>query len=245
MSCGTSVAHSRSRDSREAGRNRRAVRGYTTYVLESAGPPLTADGDGFRFRAGRLSLDLCSTLLWRYRAPCELLRAPADLARWLNEAGVRPAPATVSDEALHTARMLREAIYALVHDRLAGRTLAQAHVATVNAVAAHPDPVPCITAGGALTWSASDPESAALSSVARDAIELLTGPSAARLGECAAPDCAFLFLDTSRAGRRLWCAMNRCGNRQHVREHRRRQRLDYPTETAPKAPREHSKDDGR
>ena len=106
--------------------------------MERGRPPQTADGDAFRFRAGRLSLDLCSTLLWRYRAPTELLREPADLARWLSEAGVRPAPATVSDEALRTARLLRESIYALVHDRLAGRTLAQAHVATLNATAARP-----------------------------------------------------------------------------------------------------------
>jgi predicted RNA-binding Zn ribbon-like protein len=213
--------------------------------MEDGRPPQTADGDAFRFRAGHLSLDLCSTLLWRYQAPSELLQAPADLARWLSEAGVCPAPATVSDEALRSARMLRESIYALVHDRLGGRTLAQTHVATLNAVAARPDPVPCVAAGGELAWSAADPESAALSSVARDAIELLTGPSAARLGECAAPDCAFLFLDTSRPGRRRWCAMNRCGNRQHVREHRRRQRLDSPTESAPEAPRERSKHHGR
>jgi predicted RNA-binding Zn ribbon-like protein len=190
-------------------------------------------------------LDLCSTLLWRYRAPSELLRAPADLARWLDEAGIRPAPARVSDESLYTARLLRESIYALMHDRLGGRTLAQAHITTVNALAALPDPVPCVAGGGELAWSAADPESAALSSIARDAIELLTGPSAARLGECAAPDCAFLFVDTSRAGRRLWCATNRCGNREHVREHRRRQRLDLPTESAPNAPRERSQDDGR
>lgn len=138
---------------------------------------------------------------------------------------MRPAPATVTDEALHAARLLRESIYALAHDRLGGRPLARKHVAIVNAAAARPDPVPSVAAGGELAWSAADPESAALSSVARDAIELLTGPSAARLGECAAPDCAFLFVDTSRAGRRQWCAMDRCGNREHVREHRRRQRL--------------------
>jgi predicted RNA-binding Zn ribbon-like protein len=208
--------------------------------MEGGRPARTADGDAFRFRAGRLSLDLCSTVLWRHRAPTELLHTPADLARWLKAAGVRPAPATVSDEAVRTARLLRESIYALVHDCLAGRALAQSHVATVNAVARRPDPVPCIGAGGELEWSAADPESAALSTVARDAIDLLTGPSAARLGECAAPDCAFLFLDTSRGGRRLWCAMNRCGNREHVREHRRRRRQNPPTENAP----ERSNDDG-
>lgn len=205
-------------------------------------PPRTADRDAFRFRSGRLSLDFCSTLLWRYRAPIEQLRVPADLARWLREAGIRPAP-VASDVDLHSARLLRESIYAVTHDRLAGRTLARRQIATINAAAARPDPVPRLAADSGLAWSADEPAFAALSRIARDAIDLLTGPSAARMRECAAPDCAFLFLDTSRAGRRRWCAMSRCGNREHVREHRRRQRLDSPPEPGPKAPLEHFQDD--
>ena len=187
-------------------------------------PPRTADGEAFRFRSGRLSLDLCSTLLWRHRAPTEQLRVPRDLAQWLREAGVRPPLRAVRDEDLHRARELREAIYGLVHDRLAGRALARSHVATLNALAARPDAAPRLTAGGEIGRRADDPAAAALSTVARDAIDLLAGPSAARVRECAAPDCAFLFLDTSRAGRRRWCAMDRCGNREHVRRHRSRQR---------------------
>jgi predicted RNA-binding Zn ribbon-like protein len=171
-----------------------------------------------------VSLDLCSTLLWRHRAPTEQLRTPGDLARWLGEAGVRPAPRAVRDEELHRARELREAIYGLAHDRLAGRALARSRVATLNALAARPDPVPRLTADAEIVYRADEPVAAALSRIARDAIELLAGPNAARLRECAAPDCAFLFVDTSRAGRRRWCAMDRCGNREHVRKHRSRQR---------------------
>jgi predicted RNA-binding Zn ribbon-like protein len=185
-------------------------------------PPRTADGDAFRFRAGRLSLDLCSTLLWRYRAPSEQLRVPDDLARWLREAGVQPVPRAVREQDLNQARELREAIYGLVHDRLAGRALARPHVATINALAARPDPVPRLTPAGEIVYGADEPPAAALSQIARDAIELLAGSTAARVRECAAPDCAFLFVDTSRAGRRRWCAMERCGNREHVRKHRRR-----------------------
>jgi predicted RNA-binding Zn ribbon-like protein len=187
-------------------------------------PPRTADGEAFRFRSGRLSLDLCSTLLWRHRAPTEQLRVPRDLAQWLREAGVRPPPGAVRYEDLHRARELREAIYGLVHDRLAGRALARSHVATLNALAARPDAAPRLTADGEIGHRADDRAAAALSTVARDAIDLLAGPNAARVRECAAPDCAFLFLDTSRAGRRRWCAMDRCGNREHVRKHRSRQR---------------------
>jgi predicted RNA-binding Zn ribbon-like protein len=199
-------------------------------------PRLTREGGAFRFRSGRLSLDLCSTLLWRYRAPIEQLQVPADFALWLREAGIRPAPVAMSDADVRSARLLRESIYSVTHDHLAGRPLARAQVATINAAAARPDPVPRLAAGNRLAWSADEPARAALSRIARDAIELLTGPSAARIRECAAPDCAFLFLDTSRAGGRRWCAMSRCGNREHVREHRRRQRLDSPPEPRPEAP---------
>lgn len=202
-------------------------------MMEEERPFRTGDGDAFRFRAGRLSLDLCSTLLWRYVAPIEQLREPADLVRWLREAGVRPVPTTLRAENLDAARALRESIYALAHDRIAGRTLSQAPVATLNAIAAVPAPAPALMADGQLAWAADEPASAALSRVARDAIELLTGSSVARLRECAAPDCAFLFLDTSRPGRRRWCASNRCGNRHHVREHRRRQQRVTPPEATP------------
>jgi predicted RNA-binding Zn ribbon-like protein len=185
-------------------------------------PPRTADGDAFRFRAGRLSLDLCSTLLWRHLTPIEQLREPRDLARWFREAGVRPVPDRPSAEDLNAARALRECIYVLAHDRMAGRPLSAAPIATLNAIAARPDPAPALTRGGEVGWAADAPPAAALSRVARDAIEVLTAVPAARLRECAAPDCAFLFIDTSRPGRRRWCASDRCGNRQHVRDHRAR-----------------------
>lgn len=66
---------------------------------------------------------------------------------------------------LHDALLLREATYAVVHDRLAGRALAAVHLATINAVAARPDAVPRLTAGGELAFSADQPGPAALSRV--------------------------------------------------------------------------------
>jgi predicted RNA-binding Zn ribbon-like protein len=187
-------------------------------------PARTADGDAFRFRAGRLSLDLCSTLLWRHRAPSEQLRSPADLGRWLEEAGLRPAPTSTGEDDLRAALELREAVYAMVHAHLEGKRFTSAQVAIVNAAAAHATPTPRISRNNKVSWAADEAALACLACVARDAIELLTSPLAGRVRECAAPDCAFLFLDTSRPGRRRWCAMNRCGNRQLVREHRERRR---------------------
>jgi predicted RNA-binding Zn ribbon-like protein len=184
--------------------------------------PRTADGHAFRFRAGRPSLDLCSTLLWRYRAPTELLGSPADLVRWIAEAGLSPVPSAADERALATALRLREAIYRTAHARLDGQAPAPRDLATLNRLAAEPIAAPRIDARRRLIWAAVDPMASALSAIARDAIAVLSDPLADRLRECSAPDCAFLFLDTSRPGNRRWCATNRCGNRQRVRDHRAR-----------------------
>jgi predicted RNA-binding Zn ribbon-like protein len=190
--------------------------------VSSTGLPRTADGDAFRFRAGRASLDLCSTVLWRFSQPVEQLRTPADLARWRSEAGLGHSRHTLTEADLIDARGLREAIYRVVSARICGDRLPARDVAAVNAAARHPARTPRLGPQGELRWDDDEPLTAALSAVARDAIELIGGPQADRLRECAAPDCAFLFVDTSRSGLRRWCAADRCGNREHVRKHRSR-----------------------
>lgn len=185
------------------------------------GVPRTADGDGFRFRAGRASLDLCSTVLWRHVEPVELLRGPDDVGRWFVGSGLWDRPYDVSLAEVRAVRQVREALYGLFLASIRGDRLPAATV--VNRWAAHPDPAPQLRAGGQVRWRIEEPVSAGLSAVARDGIDVLTGPLSARLRECAAPDCAFLFVDSSRPGTRRWCAHNRCGNREHVREHRARQ----------------------
>ena len=60
--------------------------------------------------------------------------------------------------------------------------------------------------------------------VARAAFDLLSGPEAGRLRECAGADCHWLFLDRSKNGSRRWCAMANCGNLAKARRHRARAR---------------------
>jgi predicted RNA-binding Zn ribbon-like protein len=191
-------------------------------MVASSGLPRTADGDAFRFRAGRVSLDLCSTVLWRHVQPAEQLRSPDDLTRWRSEAGLGDSRPPLTEADLAGARELREAIYRLVTARVDGARLPECDVAAVNAAARPPCRTPRLGLRGELRWEDGEPLTAALSAVARDAIDLIGGPQAARLRECAAPDCAFLFVDTSRSGGRRWCAATRCGNREHVRKHRSR-----------------------
>jgi len=47
----------------------------------------------------------------------------------------------------------------------------------------------------------------------------LTGPRLDRVRRCANPECGWLFLDDSRAGKRRWCSMSACGNRAKARRH--------------------------
>ena len=43
-----------------------------------------------------------------------------------------------------------------------------------------------------------------------------------RLRICAAPDCRWVFYDTSRSGAGRWCSMATCGNRDKTRRYRDR-----------------------
>jgi predicted RNA-binding Zn ribbon-like protein len=97
-------------------------------------------------------------------------------------------------------------------------------LAEMNAWAARPALVPQADLRFATQWSAKRPVEAALALVAREAVELLTGPERALIRECAAaPDCSRLYLDRSRAGRRRWCHMEWCGSRAKMASYRQRQ----------------------
>ena len=58
--------------------------------------------------------------------------------------------------------------------------------------------------------------------VLESARELLTGPELARVRQCRARDCGWLFVDRSRNGTRRWCRMDGCGAREKMRRYRAR-----------------------
>jgi len=180
--------------------------------------------DGFKFRGGRLALDLPASLAGRRRPePTELLVDPDDLGRWLVAAGLAPRAPRTTPEDVADARELREAIYRLATSCAHRRPLAAADRALVNRWAAHPAPAPQLAADGSLTWIGGGVH-ALLAAIARDAVELFGGATAARIRACAGEGCAIVFLDSSRAGHRRWCSMASCGNKAKVNEYRRRDR---------------------
>lgn len=60
--------------------------------------------------------------------------------------------------------------------------------------------------------------------LAEETAALLTSPDFSRVRQCAADDCSYLFVDTSRTGKRRWCDMATCGNRAKARRHSSRKR---------------------
>ncbi|MFA1540554.1 CGNR zinc finger domain-containing protein [Actinomadura monticuli] len=59
-------------------------------------------------------------------------------------------------------------------------------------------------------------------------LDLIRALGHGRFRACAAPGCAGVFADASRAGRRRYCMPERCGNRQNVANHRARRQAVTP-----------------
>jgi len=178
----------------------------------------------FHFKAGRTCLDFAATVGERWRRSFERLRAPDDLTRWLVQSSLLETAPVVSDVELDRARALREAIYRSAKLGGVGNPACE-DIELINRIAALAPLAPRLSADArAVVWASEHPVAAALSTIARDAIDLVSGPLASRVRECAASDCALLFLDASRPGRRRWCAMAACGNRAKTKSYRRRRR---------------------
>ena len=103
----------------------------------------------------------------------------------------------------------------------AGRRPPLAAEQTINRIAAGTGPVPQL-AGGLAHWRAPVTAAQLLVELARDAVTTFSAPTADRVRKCADPGCALHYLDTSRPGRRRWCSMQRCGNRNKVHQYRDR-----------------------
>lgn len=177
----------------------------------------------FHFKSGRPSLDLAATVGERWRRSFERLREPADLGRWLVQAGMLDDQPPATEQLLSEARLLREAIYRTAKQAGRGEP-AGADLERINRWAAQPPLAPKLTAAREVEWTAPEPAPAALASLARDAVDLFSGPLATRVRECARADCALLFVDASRPGRRRWCSMGGCGNKTKTAAYRERRR---------------------
>ncbi|MBF6176372.1 CGNR zinc finger domain-containing protein [Nocardia blacklockiae] len=165
----------------------------------------------FTFVSGNLALDFAGTVNARTTEYLDRLTTPADLARWLREAGVLDAAPDCDETALRRAVEVREAGYRSALAAMHGEPPAPADRTVLNEAARADTPVVTLRADGSIHRTGTVP--AALAAVARSAIELLGGPDRERIRQCGRDTCTRLYVDTSRGGTRRWCDMARCGNR--------------------------------
>ncbi|MGK5530502.1 CGNR zinc finger domain-containing protein [Streptomyces sp. URMC 129] len=182
-----------------------------------------ASGAPYRFDPGALCLELLPTGGPGAFARYEVLHEPADLADWAGRCRLTPTPAVeVTPADLTAARALRDALWRLAVARAEGAAAPSADLAVVNASAARPPLAPVIGPDGERAWTGALTGERLLATVARDAVELLTGPFRDRIRMCAGDNCFLVYVDTSRPGSRRWCSMEHCGNRHKVRALRAR-----------------------
>lgn len=171
------------------------------------------------------ALDFAATLRARRSTRFEMFAAPDRLDAWYLESGIVDAIAPSQQRDVHQAVEVREAVYSLVTARRSGEAYAPGALDLLNATARRPSAVPQLTAEGRHT--VATPEEA-LSTVARQAVELLSGPDVPLLKECDNPECTRVYIDRSRGMRRQWCGMESCGNKIKAAAYRARKKSAQP-----------------
>jgi predicted RNA-binding Zn ribbon-like protein len=193
--------------------------------------PVTIESHQFAprdFIGGDAALDFINTVTGRDQSPRDWLDSYARLLEWAalvhllpkkmltaltRKAQSEPAAAAV---ALARAKVLRETLFALVTGIVSGSAppkaalalLREYWIAGINAHELRFDD------GGVVTELRKDAADFDLiaSMIAYRMVEHVLPLPKDRLRICHGPNCSWLFIDSSKAGRRRWCDMSVCGN---------------------------------
>jgi predicted RNA-binding Zn ribbon-like protein len=177
------------------------------------------------FVCGHPALDFAATLRARRSARFEMFVTPERLNAWYLESGLVDAITPGEEDDVRAATTVREAVYRLVTDRRLGEDFDREALAVLNGAARKTPATPQLTPAGRHTEAT--PEQA-LATVARQAVELLSGPDVPLLKECGNPECTRVYIDRSRGMRRQWCGMESCGNKIKAAAYRARKKTAAP-----------------
>jgi predicted RNA-binding Zn ribbon-like protein len=204
-----------------------------------------AEPEQFELEGGTACLDFVNTLDGRLEErSSDRLTSYADLLAFALATGnlshaesetLLAAAARHPGTALDTLRWaidVREALYRVLRSRLDGDPVDPDDLATLSdaiADAGSHERLAFSDGRFQMEWALADEDGSVhldrpLWPVARSAALLLTGQTPGTLRDCAADDCAVLFLDTTRNHSRRWCSRSGCGNRERVRQFRQRKR---------------------
>ena len=174
------------------------------------------------------ALGLVNTRTMRPSGEFDDLAETAAAGDWLAGVGLLPARTSLDPGSADRLRSLRETVRTLLAAHLDGVLPDAAALAELNAA------LNAAQFTEELRWddpaqgprreslpSSGTPVDAALTRLARNAVDLLTGPEAASIAACGAPGCIRYFLRTHAA--RQWCS-TRCGDRVRAARHYARNR---------------------
>lgn len=173
------------------------------------------------FVCGNPALDFAATLRARRSARFEMFVTPDRLDAWYLESGIVDTITPGEEADVRQATAVREAIYELITARRLAEEFDEEALGVLNGAAREPSATPQLTRSGRRTEAT--PEQA-LSTVARHAVELLSGPDVPLMKECGNPECTRVYIDRSRGKRRQWCGMDSCGNKIKAAAYRARKK---------------------
>jgi len=188
---------------------------------------------------GNLALDFVNTIANRFTADRQrdLLGSPAEALSWLNEAGLLASGAgkSLTRDRLQELRDIREELYGVLAAKLAGERLSANGLEHIQerfkALMTHRQLL--VTGDNvAWTWRRTAPPLASVHfTILTAALDLLTSSDLSRVRRCEGDGCGWLFVDSSRGGRRKWCVMSDCGNRAKAKRHYARRLRDLAAES--------------
>ena len=147
-----------------------------------------------------------------------------EVARLARAGATRPAQASA---VLARSVACREALYRIFKAAIQQRNAAAPDLAALNAELRVARSHEQLVASPRFAWqweTASLSLDRVLWPVVWSAADLLTTDDLSRLRQCPGEGCGWLFLDSSRSGRRQWCDMADCGNLAKIRRFRDRHR---------------------
>jgi predicted RNA-binding Zn ribbon-like protein len=180
------------------------------------------------FIAGHIALDFANTVTARDTTPRDWLDGYGRLLEWAGMAGVingriATSLAAAADgaqreaaAALGRARKVRESLHDVCVALLAGKTAPASALEELESAWKRAAARAHLSARDHVLQLEPDVKSSGLDlpldRVIFAAVDLLGELDADRTRVCRGQDCGWLFIDTSKGGRRVWCDMGTCGN---------------------------------
>jgi len=181
------------------------------------------------FVAGHVALDFTNTVTERdAEVPVDWLDGYPRLIEWAQMAGLLEKPVAArlladaerapreAAAALGRARRVREALHDVCEALLARRAVPASALSDFQAAWKRTAVRGHLTSGGGQLRLAPDAETSGLDLpldlVMFESLGLLAELDVDRTRACRGDQCGWLFIDTSKSGRRVWCDMATCGN---------------------------------